>query len=258
MDAWILLLAALKAFGAQASLPAITGDELARRIDERDRGDDGRLEMEMRVHDHRGREIVRRLTVLLGREGPLDRLLLRFVYPGDIRDTGLLSIERSDGEDDRFLYLPALGRSRRIAAQEEEDSFVGSDFSYEDISGQRLEDYDYEVLGVDIHGGRPVYLLESSRKDPGSRRPRSVSWVDGERFVILKSEIFDASGDKSKEFNALRVERVDGIWTIMEQNMRSLRSETQTTLVVTRAAYNRGLASSLFSRQTLERGGELP
>jgi hypothetical protein len=257
MDAWILLLAALKAFGAQA-LPAMTGDELARRIEERDRGDDGRLEMEMRVHDHRGREIVRRLTVLLGREGPLDRLLLRFTYPGDIRDTGLLSIERSDGEDDRFLYLPALGRSRRIAAQEEEDSFVGSDFSYEEISGQRREDYDYEVLGVDELGGRPVYLLESRRKDPGSRRPRSVSWVDGERFVILKSEIFEASGDKSKEFNALRVEPVDGIWTIMEQNMKSLRSGTQTTLVVTGAAYNRGLASSSFSRQTLERGGQLP
>lgn len=236
----------------------MTGDELARRIEARDRGDDGRLEMEMRVYDHRGRETVRRLTILLKREGSLDRFLLRFSYPGDIRDTGLLSIERSEGEDDRYLFLPALGRSRRVSAQEKEDSFVGSDFSYEEISGQRLEDYDYRVLGVDDLGGRPVYLLESKRKDHRSRRPRSVSWVDGERFVILKSEIFDASGDKSKEFNAQRVEQVDGIWTTVEQIMRTLRSETHTTLVVTEAGYNRGLSPSVFSRQALERGGELP
>jgi hypothetical protein len=257
MDPCILLLAALKAFGAQSSLPALTGDELARRIEARDRGDDARFEMEMRLYDHRGRETLRRLTVLLRREESLDRFLLRFTYPGDLRDTGLLNLERSDGEDDRYLFLPALGRSRRVAAQEKEDSFVASDFSYEEISGQRISDYDYRVLGVDELAGRPVYLLESKRKDPESRRPRSVSWVDGERFVMLKSEIFDASGDKSKEFEVQRVELVDGIWTTVEQSMRTLPDGTRTTLVVTRAEYNRGVSPRLFSRQTLERGGEL-
>ena len=68
-------------------------------------------------------------------------VLVRFTYPNDIAGTGFLVWERPGGDDDRFLYLPALGRVRRITGAERQESFVGSDFTYEDIGGRALEDY---------------------------------------------------------------------------------------------------------------------
>lgn len=245
---------------ANAHLEAqpITGDDVARRAEARDRGEDGRLRLEMRLYDHRGRETVRRLTVLTRRQDELDSVILRFDYPGDIRDTGFLSREQSGDEDDRYLFLPALGRSRRISSQEKQDSFVGSDFTYEEITGRHLEDYTYRLLGEDSVDGRPVYVLESAAKRPDAKYPRAVSRVDAERFIILRSEIFGRSEERVKDFAAGRVEKVDGVWTALEQTMRSLRDGTHTVLEVLEAKYNLGLPGGAFTRTTLERGGELP
>lgn len=235
----------------------LTGHDVARRIEDRDRGRDGRVEMEMRLYDHRGRETVRRLTVLTLREESIDHLLLRFTFPGDIRETGLLSIEQPDGDNDQFLYLPALGRSRRISSGERQDPFVGSDFTYEEISGRRLDDYNYKLLGEESLDGRPVYVLESTAKESNAKHARSVSWVDTERLMILRAEIFDSNGELIKEFTSARIEEIDGVWTPREQTMRTPREDTSTVLAITQASFNTGLPARVFTRNTLERGGEL-
>ena len=77
---------------------------------------------------------------------PGDRTLIRFAYPNDIKGTAFLVWESPSGDDERFLYLPSLGRVRRIAGSEAQESFVGSDFTYEDIGGREFEDYTYTML----------------------------------------------------------------------------------------------------------------
>lgn len=231
----------------------VTGDWVARKIEERDTGRDGRFEMEMKLYDRRGRETVRRLTLLARRDRSLDKVLLRFTYPEDIRNTAFLAIENPKGEDDRFLYLPSLGRSRRVSAQEKQESFVGSDLTYEDISGRRLEDYSYSLLGEEELDGRPCYVLASSARDAGAKYPRSVSWVDKETFVLRRAEIFDRSKEKAKAYRAERIERVEGIWTTLSMIMENLKQGTRTELTSTRVEYNRGIPESVFTRHSLER-----
>jgi hypothetical protein len=230
----------------------VTGDWVARQVEERDTGRDGRLEMEMRLYDRRGRETVRRLTLLSRRDGGLDKVLLRFNYPGDIQDTAFLAVESARGEDDRFLFLPSLGRSRRISAQEKQESFVGSDLTYEDISGRRLADYSYRLLGEGVVDGRACYLLESVAREPQARYPRSVSRVDRETFVVRSGEIYDRTGEKAKQYRAERIEKIDGIWTVGRMTMENLKHATRTVLATTRAEYNRGVPESAFTRQSLE------
>src|SRR5262245_48526567 len=121
----------------------VTADWIAKQVDERDTGRDSRMAMAMRLVDRRGRARERSLNVigLRGRGGAGDRVLVRFTYPNDIAGTGFLVWERPGGDDDRFLFLPALGRVRRISGAERQESFVGSDFTYEDIGGRAIEDY---------------------------------------------------------------------------------------------------------------------
>lgn len=239
-----------------------TADWVAARIDTRDTGRDSRLAMTMRLVDRQGRARERTLVITslsaAGARG--DRVLVRFLAPADIRGTGFLVWEHAQQEDERFLYLPALGRVRRIAGAEAQESFVGSDLSYEDIGGRKLSDYTYKMVDAaatwtDAQGtAHPAWRIESAAKNGGARYPRVQSLVRKDAFVIVEALVFNRRGEREKQYAVSRLERPDGIWTVMDATMANDATRTRTTLVVTEARYNTGLTEAAFSRRELEQG----
>lgn len=259
-----LLLSALVVAGSHARQIPAPGTEtprwVAEQIDRRDTGRDARLEMTMRLFDrqNRVRERKLRLISLRGAEGRGDRLLIRFLSPNDIKGTAFLVWEHPDAEDERFLYLPALGRVRRIAGAEKQESFVGSDLSYEDIGGREIDDYRYAFARRDASWTDPdgqqhaVWELESTAVDPDAAFPRSVSLVRKDNFVIVAADLFNRRGEREKQYQVRRLERVDGIWTAMDVVMVNVLRRTRTELVVDEASYNVGLSENDFTRRALE------
>lgn len=248
----------------------VDGDWVARQVDSRDTGRDARSTMQMRLFDRQGRKRERTLTLLAmegagaGKKADAigDRLLIRFTYPNDIAGTSFLVWERDGAEDERFLFLPALGRVRRIAGSERQESFVGSDFTYEDIGGRALEDYTYTLLDANATftgaDGRahPAYQLESRAKQADALYPRVVSLVRKDNLVIVRAEIFNRRNEREKEYRVLRLEQVSGIWTTTEVVMTNELDRTRTELTTTNVTYNVGLKESDFSRRELERGAK--
>lgn len=241
-----------------------SADWIARQVQDRDTGRDSRLDIRMRLVDRQGRARERQLR-LIGFRGAergerADRLLIRFLFPNDIKGTGFLVLEHPGADDERFLYLPALGRVRRIAGEEKQGSFVGSDFTYEDMGGRELDDYTYVVVedaatwtGPD---GRPwpAWRLESRAKDPNATYPRVVSTVLKDVFVVAAAENFNRRDEVVKTFEVRRLARVSGIWTALDMVMQNRRDRTRTELEVTKAEYNVGLKEADFSRRELEQG----
>ena len=238
----------------------LTSEEVARRVQDRDTGRDSRAEMQMRLYDRQGRVRERSMTLLAlrGTDGAGDKTLVRFLYPNDIKNTGLLVWEHPDSDDERFLYLPALGRVRRIAGEEKQESFVGSDLSYEDIGGRDIADYTYAFAGdaatwTAPDGSRhPAWALESRAKDNKADFPRSVSLVLKDRFVVVHADIFNRRNERAKVFDVKRLERVDGIWTVLDLAVSNERQNTRTELTTTSIRYNVGLSENDFSRRQLE------
>ena len=173
----------------QASRPkTLTADQIARHVQDRDTGRDSRAKHAHEAvrpprprpragPDPASRSAAARRPARRPAAPDGDRLLIRFTYPNDIRGTAFLVWEHPQGDDERFLYLPSLGRVRRIAGSEAQESFVGSDFSYEDIGGRELEDYTYALVDENAAwtapdgARRPAYRLESRRKDRVRRVP---------------------------------------------------------------------------------------
>jgi hypothetical protein len=240
---------------------AVTGEWVARQVQDRDTGRDSRAAVRLTLYDRHGRARERGLT-LLSKRGVADagdRVLTRFTYPEDIRGTGFLVWEHPNAEDERFLYLPSLGRVRRIAGAESQESFVGTDFTYEDIGGREFDDYTYALLEENATWktpegrAQPAYILESTRKDTGVKYPRVVSTVTKD-FVVVGAEIFNRRNEREKAYAARRLERVEGIWTVTEAEMTNLLDRTKTTLKMDRIDYNVGLSDAQFSRRELEAG----
>jgi Outer membrane lipoprotein-sorting protein len=247
-----------------------TAEWVARQVDNRDIGKDGRFELKMRLFDRQQRVRERELSIQTmrpqgrGQSGTKstdagDRILIRFTYPNDIKGTSFLVWEHPGTEDERFLYLPALGRVRRITGAEAQDSFVGSDFTYEDISGRELDEYTYGMveqngswIGSD---GKPVpvYRIESRAKNAQARFPRVVSTVRKDNFVAVHADIYNRRNEKEKVYEVKRLELVQSIWTLSEIVMTDTTARTHTELSVTNVRYNLGLKEDDFSRRELER-----
>ncbi len=254
-----LLLAALLVGALQPPRPAApTADQIARSVQDRDTGRDSRADLRMKLFDRRGRPRDRALTLLTLRRPEGDRSLIRFTYPNDIRGTGFLVWEHPTGDDERFLYLPSLGRVRRIAGSEAQESFVGSDFSYEDIGGREFDDYTYALVDENASwtppGGqpRPAYRLESRRKDASAAFPRVVSLILKDSYVVVRAEIYNRRNEQQKVYAVGRLEQVQGIWTVFTSVMTNDLDRTRTELSVEKVAYNTGLTEAAFSRRELE------
>ena len=247
--------------GQPAAAPG-SADWIARQVDQRDTGRDSRLTMRMRLFDRQGRARERTLSVngLRGQGGAGDRVLVRFTYPNDIAGTGFLVWERPGGDDDRFLYLPALARVRRITGAERQESFVGSDFTYEDIGGRALEDYTYTLVQEDgswadgSGAGHPAWRLESKARDADALYPKVISTIRKDNFVVVAAEVFNRRGERAKSYRVTALSQVQGIWTVMASTMANEVDRTRTELAVTDARYNTGLAERDFSRRELENG----
>ena len=249
--------------------PRLTADLVARRVQDRDSGRDSRQTLRMKLADRHGRIRERVLQVTSLRGGTAgtpdgDRLLIRFTYPNDIRGTSFLVWEHPAAEDERFLFLPSLGRVRRIAGSETQDSFVGSDFTYEDIGGREFDEYTYAFAGADGEdtswappgGGAPqrAWRLESKRRDSSAQFPRVTSLVLKDSFVVVQADIYNRRNERQKVYTVRKLAQVKGIWTVMDSEISNALEKTRTELAVEQVDYNVGLKEADFSRRELERG----
>jgi hypothetical protein len=260
---------------APQQTPARSAEDVARRVQDRDTGRDSRMTFRMRLVDrhNRTRERVMRLTGLRGRSAPGaspsapegDRLLIRFTYPNDIRGTAFLVWEHLAAEDERFLFLPSLGRVRRIAGREAQESFAGSDFTYEEIGGREFDEYTYAFAAPDGEratwtppsGGPPqdAWRLESRRKDVAAPFPRVVSLILKDTFMVVQADIYNRRHERQKVYTVKRLEQIQKIWTATRSEMTDALEKSRTEMDVEAAEYNVGLKEADFSRRELERGG---
>ena len=251
---WLLSIFFLLMNGEICLSQPTTGLWVAQRIDQRERGDDVSVHMDMTLIDKRGSERQRKLFIIRKDFDGNDKLLLKFSYPNDIKGTSFLVWEHKGRENERFLYLPALGRIRRIATREKNENFAGTDFSYEDISGRKLEDYTYTLIKEDIlHKGETCYLLESNPKEKDSKYPKTRSWVRKDNFVTIKGEYYNRKGEVEKTYTVSKLEVIDGIWTVLEHSMENHKTAHTTLIKVKDVLYNTGIPNRSFGRRALKR-----
>lgn len=145
--------------------------------------------MTMTITASSGHSLSREMQVWSANDG--NSQLIKFLSPADVRGSGFLSLEGSSGSTETMIYLPALGRVRRVAGGQQQDSFFGSDFSYEEISslsGDFGDDFDTDLLET-LPG--PVYVLEgTARPGSDSSYERIVYQVPEETLIPNRVEFY--------------------------------------------------------------------
>ncbi len=241
-----------------APLPVLAQDatEIMRQFYDRPDGDDFQGTLRMTLINHRGSQRVREMAVFSKDDPGGTRSLTFFETPSDVRGTGFLQHEYDEPgkEDDRWLYLPALKKSKRISGSSDGDSFMGSDFTYDDWGGRKLEDDTHVLLREESIDGHPVWVIESTPIDEDDTYSRFITWLRRDSYVEMKTEFYDRSGELLKTLETGEVRQIDGYWTVLDMTMENVQDNHRTFIEQLDIAYDQGLGDGIFRVSTLERG----
>lgn len=237
------------------TLFALSNQEVAQKSDTAMSGfEDALATMEMTLINAGGQKRSRtmKMKVLEGESG--DKSLMEFLSPADVKGTKFLSYEHIDKDDDQWLYLPALKRVKRIASKNKSGSFMGSEFSYEDLSAFNMAKYRYEGDAQEVtFEGRKMYRSERVPVSKYSGYTKQVSWADAQEYLVWKVEYYDRKREHLKTALFSDYRQVDGVWRIGKIRMKNHQNSKESILVWKEETIKNGLKDRDFHKRVLKK-----
>ncbi len=217
--------------------------------------------LDLTIVDRRKSESHREMEILTRKSGPdASRSILFFLAPAAVRGVGLLQWVEPQQADRQWLYLPELKRVRQITGSSKQDSFAGTDFSYEDLSIMtEILDWTEAKASATLRGdetidGHLCAVIEFVPKDDDSAYGKVRLWLDRNDLVGHKFELDNRKGALAKVLLLSDIRLVKNIPTAHRLEMRNERSGSSTVVVFTKIEYDTGLSEDVFSQRRLERG----
>ena len=249
---------------AQAALFAsLSVDEIVNKVDTRDDGDNGIGTMKMILIDKHKNRRVRDMKKYSKDFGEDIYSAIFFLSPSDVKNTAFLTYDYDDGakDDDQWLYLPALKKSKRIASNDKSASFMGSDFTYSDMTSRNIEDYSYKLAKEAKVGLHKVWVIESKPKTQKTidetGYTKSYMFVRQDNFVVIRALHFMTDDGKKKYMDVKKLEQIDGIWVATEIEMKTKKGKKTlhtTILKFNDVKFNQGLDDNFFTVRQIEKG----
>ncbi len=241
--------------GATATDVPPTGKEIMTRVDDKPDGDDRKSTLTMTLVNKSGRKRVRELESFSKDYGKDRKSVMVFKKPADVSGTAFLNWEYDDPgrDDDKWLYMPAMKKVRRISGASRNEYFMGSDFTYDDMGDRNVEEDVHTLLGEENIDGRDCWKIESIPVDPEDMYTRKLLWVYKAADMVIKAEYYDKDG-LIKIYKALEFRMHDGFWTLFRSEMDNVSRDHKTIMEAASVQYDSGIDDDLFRLATIQRG----
>lgn len=237
--------------------------EIMRKVEDRDDGDNMTSDMEMILIDTNKKKRIRKISSFSKDKGKDSQRLIFFIHPPEVKNTGLLTYDYDapDRDNDQWLYLPELKKTKRIASSDKNSSFMGSDLNYSDMTSKDLEDYDFSMVKEDVVNGHKVWLIQSVPRSKDvieeTGYKKSILFIRQDNYFVLRAVNWVDEGNYLKYMEAVDVKQIDGIWMAGEIHMTKKRGKKtvhKTILKFHNIKFNQNLDDDLFTIRTLEKG----
>jgi len=201
---------------------ALSGREIMEKVNSREEGDRSISETEMILIDKNGKKRIRNLKTYGRKIDDFSQSLIIFMSPADLRNTGFLTYDYDEPgkEDDQWLYLPALRKTKRIASSDKSGSFMGSDLNYSDMTSRELDLYYYTLMKETEVKGQKVWQIKTVPKTKDevkkSGYSKSIIFVRQDNYVMIRSVSWVHKKKRNKYLDVKKMEKIDGIWVSTE------------------------------------------
>lgn len=240
---------------AQAPDDGLTAKAIMDKVTNQDRMgfDAGEARMKLTIQNKKGQKRIRTVNSKSIKVDGARWTLVTFLEPVDVAGTKMLSKEVKDGSDIQYLYLPGLKEKRRIAGSAKNDSFMGTDFSYNDLEQKSIEDSQHVRQPDAQHSGIDCFKIESTPADGESEYSKLEVWVDKQDYLPLKIYFYDKKGNHHKTLIAQVVEPVDGEVTITRLMMKNVKKGSKTIMSLEALDRTKKFPESLFDESKLDK-----
>jgi len=235
---------------------------IADKVDARDDGKSLMQDMTMTLIDKNGKKRVRSIKTFGKDFGEDEYRIMFFKTPADVKDTSFLTYDYDDAskDDDQWLYLPALKKVKRIPTSDKSSAFMGSDFSYYDMTDRDVDDYTYKIVKHVKVRGKDTTMLESVPNNQDvveeSGYTKTIGLVREDIDMVVRSIGFLKNG-KKKYLDVTKMHKQDGIWVIDEMTMTTKLGKStvhKTILNFDNIKVNPELSDDIFTTRRLEKG----
>ncbi len=234
---------------------ALDGKEIAIKAHDVSKSKTTHSAVSMTLVDKNGKSDVRMIEEFGKKDGDLSSTVMVFKSPASVKNTRFLKQENDGSADDKWIYLPALKRVRRIASSDGSKSFMGTDFTYDDMESRDVERDNHTLLREESINGEDCYVVRGEAKDSSdSQYSYRVSWIRKDNFVPVKVELFDKSQELIKIMTVRNLQNIDGFWTPMDVVMENVQTKHKTELSIKKIEFDKGVNPKVFSQSFLSSG----
>ena len=210
------------------------------------------MDLELTLIDSGGQQRTRRLQTLSLTENEKTSSITVFLSPSSVKNTRFLAVENDQAKTDQWIYLPALKRVKRIAANEEGGSFMGSDFSYADMASTTY-DAD-EATHTLLEETATTYTIRSVPFDTATYG-KTETTVDKDTYLPLQVDFYTKDGTTlEKQLVTQKIEQMNGKWIPKIITMTTVSSGHSTRIEILQAKYDIAMNSNYFTTRFLETG----
>jgi outer membrane lipoprotein-sorting protein len=233
----------------------ITGKQIMEDVYNNPTGDDMQGELTMTLTNKQGESRVRTLKQYIKYGDEMDKKIMFFMAPADVRGTSFMNWSYADGrDDDQWIYLPALKRTKRISSDGKSDYFMGSDFTYDDLGDRHPGEDTHTLLREETLDGKACWVVESIPKEEDYMYSKTITWVMKDNYLGLRREFYDEDGDLLKILTIHKFDNIDGFWTILETEMKNVQKDHKTNMAFNNVQINQGIPDSRFTERSMTLG----
>jgi len=239
---------------AAAESPEDKGLRLAREADKANEGFvTERAAMTMDLINAHGDTTNRKVAIetLEGKDDG-DRSKATFEWPADVNGTKMLTWTHKKGDDDQWLYLPAVKRVKRISSNNKSGSFMGSEFAYEDLASQEVEKYTYKFLADATVEGRDCHQIERVPVDKNSGYKRQIVWMDKEYRQPIRIDYYDRKSELLKTAIFSGHQKFGTLWRVGKIAVGNVQTKKRSVLIWTHRELGAKLDAASFAHTSLE------
>ncbi len=242
-------------FSPELSGQNLTGKQIVEKAYNRATGDDQTSDLTMTLINKSGDQRVRKIKQFTKDMGEVEKSIMFFLTPADVKNTSFMSWSYdSDQNDDQWIYLPALKKTKRISSDSKSDYFMGSDFTYDDLGDRKLEDDTHKLLREETIDGKSCYIVESVSKDEDYMYSKTITWIMKDNFIGYKKEFYDEDEDLLKILSIKKYEKISDFWIITNSEMKNIQKNHKTTMVLGNVQINTSISEAKFTERIMMRG----
>lgn len=190
--------------------------------------------------------------------GDISKMMMKFIEPADVRGTTLLVFDYENKDDDMWIYIPALRKTRRIVSSEKGKNFMGSEFTNADMSKPNIDEFNYKLLGDEQIEGKLCYKIEASCKSEDQQEQygfsKRIMYIDKTNYLTYKMEYYDLSGEPIREETIKDYRKqANNSYFAFYMEMKNLKNKRSSIMTIDKFQLGSNLSESQFTPVMIEK-----